>query len=196
MDEADDRAFEFLSFLCELFGPKVEEFGSGFEPLLIGGQAAVIYGGTRATDDFDVALRSGDNLLITEVLRQLPEQYKITKRYADDADIFGGTWQITTPGMAPMQLINMSNLGNPTRHPGHVVHFYDKKLKVGEHVIYSCLPEALIALKWFAGSPKDLDDVEEIMSAQEIDFELLEEIFKRCKRLDIFHRFVDVESKR
>lgn len=132
---------------------------------LFGGQAAILHGATRFTEDIDITVKLAgqSTTVLAETLRRHGFEMRVDNakfvehsRVLPALHIAGGTpvdFVVAGPGLEDM--------------------FFDRIVTIdieGEHVPVACAAD-IVVMKILSGRAKDLADVEAILGAQGAEFE-------------------------
>jgi predicted nucleotidyltransferase len=137
----------------------------GVESALIGAAALAAHGYPRATEDIDLAVAT-DPFSVLEAARQRISAdlaVEATLALPDAADPLGGVLTVTGEDFDPIQVVNFVNPMGSGLNPGaEAIRTAVSGIVEGTSLRVVDLPH-LVALKLYAGGPKSMLDVIEVL---------------------------------
>jgi hypothetical protein len=145
---------------------------SGYELLLIGAMALAAHGYPRSTEDIDFALAI-DPRELAKLKDSLESQGFTAELSESDADDpLGGVITITRAGAFPLQLVNFDN--SPAGGFPRLVRDAIERSSSPEGGLGKlATAEDLILFKLYAGGPKSIADILELLTRTQVDLSKL-----------------------
>lgn len=160
----------------------------GIPSAVIGAIAVAVMGYPRGTEDLDLAVCADLNSLRT-FTRQLEDRYSITFGEPDADDPLGGVITIEASDADPIQIVNYANPYKPGSGAlaAEAVSTATPRLLRGLAVVDLA---HLIALKLYAGGPKSVLDVTELLARNpDADRNAIRMV---CERFGLASEWLDV----